>query len=139
MIADNFLSQLEGVKRIGADRWLARCPAHDDRRPSLSIREMDGEKVLVHCWAGCSVGDVLGSVGLAMDTLFPPRTSHRSKPEGRPWPATDVLRALEYEALIVATAASFMGNGGVLTKEDRHRLLLASERITSAVMESCHD
>ena len=33
--------------------WMARCPAHDDRNPSLSIRQVDGI-VLVHCFSGCS-------------------------------------------------------------------------------------
>jgi hypothetical protein len=33
--------------------WMAKCPAHDDRNPSLSIRD-DGAKVLVRCHAGCS-------------------------------------------------------------------------------------
>ena len=38
--------------------WVARCPAHHDRTPSLSIREIDG-KVLVHCQAGCPQDAVL--------------------------------------------------------------------------------
>jgi DNA primase len=37
---------------------MARCPAHDDREPSLSIRETDG-KVLVRCHAGCDQRDVI--------------------------------------------------------------------------------
>jgi DNA primase len=45
------------ARRSGAS-WLARCPAHDDRNPSLSIREVDG-KVLLHCHAGCSQRDVI--------------------------------------------------------------------------------
>ena len=32
---------------------MARCPAHDDRKPSLSIRDADDGKVLVRCHAGC--------------------------------------------------------------------------------------
>jgi hypothetical protein len=32
---------------------MAKCPAHDDHNPSLSIRQKDG-KILVHCHAGCS-------------------------------------------------------------------------------------
>ncbi len=41
-----------GGRRIG-DIWMARCPAHDDRTPSLSIRDADRCKVLVRCHAGC--------------------------------------------------------------------------------------
>ncbi len=47
MSADRLLSALDGVKRIGVDRWLTRCPAHDDRRPSLSVRELDDGRLLV--------------------------------------------------------------------------------------------
>ena len=137
MIADTLLSRLDGVRSIGPDRWLARCSAHDDKRPSLSIRETD-DRVLVHCWSGCCVADVLSAVGLELDALFPPRHTHHGKPERRPWPAADVLRAVEHEALIAAVAASTLGNGGELSADDRARLLLASSRITAAVKESRH-
>ena len=49
-----------GGRRSGAG-WMARCPAHDDRNPSLSIRESEG-RVLVHCHAGCAQSEVLGAL-----------------------------------------------------------------------------
>jgi putative DNA primase/helicase len=64
MNADTLIRALE-ARRSGSC-WMARCPAHDDRNPSLSIREADG-KVLVHCHAGCkqqAVIDALKSRGL---------------------------------------------------------------------------
>ena len=121
MIADRLLSRLVGVRRTGVDRWLAKCPAHDDKLPSLGIKESDGDGVLVKCWAGCSVEDVLAAVGLTFPVLFPARPTHRGKPEKRPWPAADVLRAVSHEATIVAVAASTMGNGGTSDDEDRQR------------------
>ena len=138
MIASVLLSRLDGVKQTGADRWLARCPAHNDKRPSLSVREIDGDRVLVHCWAGCAVRDVLGAAGLSFEALYPQRPSHRAKPERRPFPTTDVLRAVEWEALIVAVAASSLVNRGELAEDDRKRLLLAASRLTAAVRESGH-
>src|SRR5579872_7492316 len=45
------------ARRVGS-AWMARCPAHDDSKPSLSIQEKDG-KVLIHCHAGCSQSDVI--------------------------------------------------------------------------------
>ncbi len=139
MSADRLLSALDGVKRIGVDRWLTRCPAHDDRRPSLSVRELDDGRLLVHCWSGCATGDVLAAVGLTFDALFPPKPVQHAKAERRPFPASDVLRAVEREALVAAVAASSLGQGGVLSDDDRKRLLLASARITAAVKESRHD
>jgi len=47
-----------GGHKTGHD-WMARCPAHDDREPSLSIREADDGKVLVRCHAGCDQARVI--------------------------------------------------------------------------------
>lgn len=55
--------KLESVKRQ-ADGWIARCPAHDDANPSLSLKNGDNGKPLVFCHAGCKSEDVLGAVGL---------------------------------------------------------------------------
>lgn len=49
----DILAQLKNVKRQG-NEWQARCPAHDDSKPSLSVREGEGGKVLTHCHAGCT-------------------------------------------------------------------------------------
>jgi putative DNA primase/helicase len=59
MIADLLIKAL-GARRCGSS-WMARCPAHEDRNPSLSIREVDG-KTLVHCHAGCSQRDVIAAL-----------------------------------------------------------------------------
>jgi len=139
MSIDVLLSKLEGVKQITRGRWLAKCPAHADRRPSLSVRELDEGRVLVHDFGGCSVGDVLAAVGLTFGVLYPEKLDeHHVRSERRPFPASDVLRAVAHEALIVAVAASRIGNGGDLTEEDRERLILASSRLTAAVEESGH-
>ena len=62
------LSRLDGV-RGGKGRWQAKCPSHEDRLPSLSITETD-DKILIHCFAGCSPVEVLDSVGLELGDLF---------------------------------------------------------------------
>ena len=49
-----------GGRKVGQG-WMARCPAHDDRKPSLSIRDADG-KVLVRCHAGCEQRDVIAAL-----------------------------------------------------------------------------
>jgi DNA primase len=67
---DRVLSQLKGVRKVGAHRFAARCPAHDDRRPSLSIAEGDGGRVLMYCHAGCDTGDIVKALGLDMTDLF---------------------------------------------------------------------
>ena len=49
-----------GGRKVGQG-WTARCPAHDDREPSLSIRDADG-KVLVRCHAGCDQREVIAAL-----------------------------------------------------------------------------
>jgi len=58
MNAGRISSSLPGVRKIAEGRWLACCPAHDDKNPSLSISQIS-DKVLVHCFAGCEQWDVL--------------------------------------------------------------------------------
>jgi DNA primase len=48
------------ARRVGSC-WMARCPAHDDHNPSLSITEKDG-KLLVCCHAGCAQSDVIDAL-----------------------------------------------------------------------------
>lgn len=56
MTAEAMANALHG-RRCGRG-WTAKCPAHDDRGPSLSISERNG-KILVHCFAGCSQREVV--------------------------------------------------------------------------------
>jgi 5S rRNA maturation endonuclease (ribonuclease M5) len=58
------------VRYLGQARAQAQCPAHDDRKPSLSITEQADGRVLVHCHAGCEIEDVLAAIGLEKSDLF---------------------------------------------------------------------
>src|SRR6185436_14286212 len=71
MSLDALLSRLERVRKHGPDRWTSRCPAHEDRHPSLSIRETSGGTVLLRCFGGCSAADIVGAIGMSMCELFP--------------------------------------------------------------------
>ena len=68
MTLDTLLSQLDGVRQRGT-RWSARCPAHADRSPSLSISEGD-KALLLKCWAGCRLEEICTSLGLRPADLF---------------------------------------------------------------------
>jgi len=134
MGADTLLQHLDKVRRTGPGTWSARCPAHDDRGPSLSVRETDDGRVLIHCFAGCDVHDVLGAVGMSISDLFPLRAlDHRVGPERRPFPATDCFRAVVFECLVVCAAAVAMLAGEPFSEVDRARLILATSRIQAAL------
>jgi len=69
MTTTEILSRFQGVKATGPNKWQARCPAHDDRSPSLSITETNG-KILLHCFAGCQTEAIVSAAGLRMRDLF---------------------------------------------------------------------
>lgn len=70
------LSKLEGV-RTTPNGWQARCPAHEDDDPSLSIAVGDDGRVLLDCKAKCRTDpDVVGAMGIAMRDLFPRRNGN---------------------------------------------------------------
>jgi hypothetical protein len=70
------LADLLHARHAGHGRWQAKCPAHQDCSPSLSIREGREGRVLLHCFAGCTTEAVLRFAGLKVADLFagPPPT-----------------------------------------------------------------
>ncbi len=69
MTIQEFLSRLRGVRRSGSG-WVAHCPAHDDRKTSLSVSSGEHGRLLVHCFAGCTPGGIAGTLGLDVADLF---------------------------------------------------------------------
>lgn len=65
------VANLANARTTGVGKWQARCPAHDDRSPSLSISLGREERVLVHCFAGCTLHAVLEGLGVSAIDLFP--------------------------------------------------------------------
>ncbi len=53
------------------DYYIACCPAHQDTEPSLSIKEGDNGKALLHCFAGCETLKIVAALNLEMSDLFP--------------------------------------------------------------------
>jgi bifunctional DNA primase/polymerase-like protein len=62
LTAEAVLGRLHRVRRIAAG-WSACCPAHEDHKPSLSVGEGDGGRVLLYCHRGCSFGSILHALG----------------------------------------------------------------------------
>lgn len=127
MSAEVLVSRLAKARTTGRGSWIACCPAHEDANPSMTIRELDDGRVLMHCFAGCEVERILGTVGLEFDALFPPRIDGpRLPPVRRPYPAADVLEALAHESMVVLICVADVCAGA---KPNRERLALAVARI----------
>ena len=58
------LSQLSKVKPNGRGQYSACCPSHNDKSPSLVIRQTDDGKILLKCFAGCSAYEIVSAIGL---------------------------------------------------------------------------
>jgi len=74
---------LSQVRSAGTDKWTARCPAHEDHSPSLSIRQMP-DRVLIHCHAGCSVTDICWALRVTVADLYSD-CRYRSDPDTQRW------------------------------------------------------
>ena len=133
MSATQLLDRLKGSRNTGPARWISRCPAHEDRSPSLAIRELDDGTVLIKCFAGCAATDVVAAVGLELRDLFPMQsTEHRRKPS-RAWlDARDVLACLATEGQILAIAASDVAQGLTFSVYDADRVAKAAGRVRKA-------
>jgi hypothetical protein len=131
---EEFLSRLQKVKKTGPNNWMACCPAHNDKNPSLTVAVGDNGGIIVKCFPGCSFEEIISSLGLQAHELMPERPEGREFVKGlrRPFPAADVLAAVEQESLTVAVAAYNIANGIELDEKDRERMLTAYHRIAEA-------
>ena len=64
MSLDNIINALDGAKERGG-RYTAKCPAHNDKSPSLMVSERDDGSTSIYCFAGCAAVDVLAALGLS--------------------------------------------------------------------------
>ena len=78
----DFLNRFEGVQESGGG-WVARCPAHGDDNPSLSIARGEDGRWLLHCHAGCTAQAVVEAVGLKMSDLMPSNEKPERTIKGR--------------------------------------------------------
>lgn len=98
---DNLQQILDAVQaKRSADGWQARCPAHNDSSPSLSIKQFDSGVISVKCFAGCRAKDLAKALNLECPwkegdeclVIPPPNKSDKpSKPE-QPLTVKDLSR-----------------------------------------------
>lgn len=129
--ASKILERVAGVKQTGAGRWICRCPAHDDKSPSLSIRETDDGRVLLNDFGGCKTSDVLAAIGLSFTDLFDQPLEHHLPPIRGGFNARELLELNAHEATVAAMLAD-KAVAGTLTPEDAQRLVQAAARLGKA-------
>lgn len=124
MSLDSLLSKLDGVRETSPGKWRAKCPIHQgdsSSNRSLSIREAETGAVLMHCFAGCEINDIVRKVQLQMSDLFPQdeyiqRAKYARKPRGQD--LRKIIDGCRFVAHIVETGADKMLNREQLTEDD---------------------
>lgn len=122
---DLFLSRLDGLQQRGPKKWVAKCPAHQDKTPSLAITELNDGRLLVHDFGGCDTSSVMAAVGLNMGDLFPDGGSEHHHPlafakvEKRQ--AQQRAEALASARLVLDMAEAMRKEGEKLTPQDLER------------------
>jgi len=141
------LDRLDNPRKYGQG-YRVRCPAHEGKSSAtLSIREADDGRVLLHCFSGCSALAIVHSLGLELADLFerPPakanytpaeKSKFREYARQAKWKAA--FEFLPLEIRIAAIAAEDMARGRTLEPADVHRLKLAASRISNARRSLCH-
>jgi hypothetical protein len=129
---ENILNRLEGVQKAGK-AFKARCPAHPDRTPSLSLKEADDGRVLLHCFSGCEIDAVVAALGLQMSDLFPPSSRSGNRSPRLPGVSLrDLQTATEFEKQLLYIVKADQVAGKTISQLDWERAKLALQRIALA-------
>ncbi|MCC2636870.1 MAG: hypothetical protein K0Q68_589 [Moraxellaceae bacterium] len=125
---DVVLARLDKPRKTGKG-WTARCPAHEDKSPSLSITEADGSKVLLHCFAGCKADEVLTAIGLEWKDLFPESLSPDARRDYQRKAATQakaeaelVIAMAQASATLSPEDAAYLGKAQANAKQAKEML-----------------
>lgn len=119
---DELLDRLEKVRATGKDKWIACCPVHGDKNPSLSIADKDG-RILCHCFAcGANGLEVVQALGLSPSVLF-------EKPLESGYVPKRIQEEAQVDRLVLAGAEEMKRQGKRLTYKDFQRIKLARARL----------
>ena len=131
MSVEAILSMLEGVKSSGANRWMALCPVHGDKSPSMGIKECSDGTVLMNCFAcGANGMEIAEAAGVSISELFPPDSS---RPTG---PTREQRSTIETDKVIMLIYDADKRGGREQTLADYKRYTLAKERHAAMTSKS---
>ena len=131
------MNAAEIARRLGGHKcgscWMACCPAHDDREPSLSVRDADG-KVLVHCHAGCEQRAVIAALKARGVWPEPKRRQHRRIVAAYNY--NDEAGKLLYQVVRTEPKGFFQrrpdGNGGWINRKSPRQVLYHLQEVLEA-------
>ncbi|MEW8001048.1 MAG: hypothetical protein AB2777_21160 [Candidatus Thiodiazotropha endolucinida] len=130
---ETVLHHLDKVREMGTPgKWMARCPSHKDKTPSLSI-SLRGESIALYCHAGCSTEDVLDSIGLTFSDLYgKEKANYQAAIANRGKKALKHLNPYDVDVMVLRLAKEDLEGGRALSVEDMARVALAAERVKAS-------
>ena len=130
MSIETLLSRVDGARDTGHGKYIARCPAHEDKSPSLAIKECSDGKVLLKCFAGCETEDVLAAVGMTFSDVMPEKVGAEHSYRPQKWiNAKDALATLDHEALVVSIIGADFLEHKEIDEDTWSRLAVSVSRI----------
>ena len=117
------LQKFERVKETAPGKYVALCTGHADKSPSLTIRETDDGRVLLHCFAGCPVEHVLAGAGLTFIDLFPERP-RSDRPRG---PSRAQQSEINLALIVCEIAKAETARGVTHSESDKATIRKAAE------------
>ena len=133
---DTLLSRVHQLKKTGDSKWLACCPAHDDKSPSLAIKLAD-DRILIHCFAGCDVSAIVSALGLELSDLMPESKRHSRPDNKRPkFNKYELFDRIVEESAILIVAIRQIFKGTPLNDNDMERVIKAEGIIDDITQET---
>ena len=130
---EKVLANAELVTQTKPGQWRCKCPSHQaekSKRKSLSVSETEIGSVLIHCFAGCDVDEVVAAWGLSLSDLFPKdeyieKGKCSKKPKGKD--PRKLIEGVQFVATIVELGASKLLQGEILDDDDLYTLKDAAQ------------
>jgi hypothetical protein len=136
MNAAEIARNLHGRKRPSG--WVARCPAHEDHNPSLSLKDADDGRVLVKCHAGCPQDAVVGA--LKAKGLWPER-EHQNRVIVAAYDYRDEIGRLLYQVVRTEPKGFFQRRpdefGGWINRKGKRQVLYRLREVLEAAIVFC--
>ena len=131
MYIEDLLNRFDGVRETGGGQYSCRCPAYEDKSNSLGIKQGDGDRIMMNCFAGCQTQDILSAVGLTFKDILPTNDYNKEVKE-KGFNPYSVLKMIRDEVLIIGLASADIKKGKALNDKEHDRLLKAIGNVRDA-------
>ena len=131
MNLESILDRFEGVTRT-PDGARSRCAGCGGKSQKVSFRSVD-DRILVHCFGGCDVHEVLTAAGLSVTDLFTERPiDHHRSASRSSIPAREALALIDHEILVALLILNDAIKSRTVDDRQLARLSTAVQRIGAA-------